>query len=36
VLWVTGPARFDEVAERAAAIVGTRAVTAYGQYVVIA
>ena len=29
-LWVTGPARLDEVAERAAAIVGTRAATAYG------
>jgi DNA processing protein len=32
-LWVTGPARLDEVAERAAAIVGTRAATAYGQHV---
>jgi len=28
VLWVTGPARLDAVAERAAAIVGTRAATA--------
>jgi DNA processing protein len=32
-LWVTGPARLDEVAERAAAIVGTRASTAYGEHV---
>ena len=32
-LWVTGPARLDEVAERAAAIVGTRAATAYGEQV---
>jgi DNA processing protein len=32
-LWVTGPARLDEVADRAAAIVGTRAATAYGQHV---
>ena len=32
-LWVTGPARLDEVAERAAAIVGTRAATAYGEHV---
>jgi DNA processing protein len=32
-LWVTGPARLDEVAERAAAIVGTRACTAYGEHV---
>ena len=29
-LWLTGPARLDEVAERAAAIVGTRAATTYG------
>ena len=35
-LWVTGPARLDEVADRAAAIVGTRAATAYGNYVRIA
>src|SRR6476469_2930276 len=32
-LWVTGPARLDEVADRAAAIVGTRAATAYGEHV---
>jgi DNA processing protein len=32
-LWVRGPARLDEIAERAAAIVGTRADTAYGQHV---
>jgi predicted Rossmann fold nucleotide-binding protein DprA/Smf involved in DNA uptake len=32
-LWVTGPACLDEVAERAAAIVGTRAATAYGEHV---
>jgi DNA processing protein len=33
VLWAVGPARLDEVAGRAAAIVGTRAATAYGEYV---
>ncbi len=33
VLWVIGPARLNEVAARAAAIVGTRAATAYGEYV---
>ena len=32
-LWVIGPLRLDEVAERAAAIVGTRACTAYGEHV---
>jgi DNA processing protein len=32
-LWVMGPARLDEIAERAAAIVGTRASTAYGEHV---
>jgi DNA processing protein len=32
-LWAAGPARLDEVAERAAAIVGTRASTAYGEHV---
>ncbi len=32
-LWVTGPARLDEVADRAAAIVGTRAATSYGEHV---
>lgn len=33
VLWVIGPARLDEVAERAVSIVGTRASTAYGEHV---
>lgn len=33
VLWAIGPARLDEVAARAAAIVGTRAATAYGEHV---
>lgn len=33
VLWAVGPARLDEVADRAAAVVGTRAATAYGEYV---
>jgi DNA processing protein len=33
VLWVVGPAALDEVADRAAAIVGTRAATAYGEHV---
>jgi DNA processing protein len=33
VLWVIGPARLDEVAARSAAIVGTRAATAYGEHV---
>ena len=32
-LWVIGPVRLDEVTERAAAIVGTRASTAYGEHV---
>lgn len=32
-LWVIGPALLDEVAERAAAIVGTRASTTYGEHV---
>jgi DNA processing protein len=32
-LWALGPARLDEVAERAAAIVGTRASTSYGEHV---
>ncbi len=32
VLWVVGPARLDEVAARAAAVVGTRAATAYGEF----
>ncbi|MGF2952627.1 DNA-processing protein DprA [Mycobacterium sp. THU-M116] len=33
VLWAQGPARLDEVSERAAAVVGTRASTAYGEQV---
>ncbi|BBY16676.1 DNA-processing protein DprA [Mycolicibacterium litorale] len=33
VLWAVGPVRLDEVAVRAAAIVGTRAATAYGEHV---
>ena len=33
VLWAIGPLRLDDVAERAAAIVGTRACTAYGEHV---
>ncbi|MGD9620529.1 MAG: DNA-processing protein DprA [Mycolicibacterium sp.] len=33
VLWALGPVRLDEVAARAAAIVGTRAATAYGEHV---
>lgn len=33
VLWAMGPARLEEVAERAAAVVGTRAATAYGELV---
>lgn len=33
VLWATGPARLDEVSRRAAALVGTRAATAYGEHV---
>src|SRR5690606_6988025 len=33
VLWAIGPARLDDVAGRAAAIVGTRAATAYGEQV---
>jgi DNA processing protein len=32
-LWVIGSARLDDMAERAAAIVGTRACTAYGEHV---
>ncbi|MGB8389480.1 DNA-processing protein DprA [Mycobacterium sp.] len=34
VLWAQGPARLDDVAHRAAALVGTRAATAYGETVV--
>ncbi len=33
VLWALGPARLDEVAARSAAVVGTRAATAYGEHV---
>jgi DNA processing protein len=33
VLWALGPARLDETAERAAAVVGTRATTTYGEQV---
>jgi len=33
VLWAIGPARLDDVADRAAAIVGTRAATGYGEHV---
>lgn len=33
VLWAVGPAYLNEVADRAAAVVGTRAATAYGEYV---
>jgi DNA processing protein len=32
-LWVLGPARLDDAAQRAAAIVGTRAATSYGEHV---
>lgn len=33
VLWAAGPLRLDEATARAAAIVGTRAATAYGEHV---
>ncbi|TGD88605.1 DNA-protecting protein DprA [Mycolicibacterium sp. CH28] len=33
VLWAIGPARPDDVADRAAALVGTRAATGYGEHV---
>jgi DNA processing protein len=33
VLWALGPARLDETAQRAAAVVGTRAATGYGEQV---
>lgn len=33
VLWALGPARLDDVAQRSAALVGTRAATAYGEHV---
>lgn len=31
-LWVIGPLRLDDVSQRAAAVVGTRACTAYGEH----
>ncbi|HEX2213907.1 MAG TPA: DNA-processing protein DprA [Mycobacterium sp.] len=33
VLWAVGPTPLDEIAYRAAAIVGTRAATSYGEFV---
>lgn len=33
VLWAVGPARLEVVAERSAALVGTRAATGYGEHV---
>jgi DNA processing protein len=33
VLWAVGPARLDETVQRAAAVVGTRAATCYGEQV---
>ncbi len=33
VLWALGPVRLDQVAQRAAAVVGTRAATTYGEQV---
>jgi DNA processing protein len=33
VLWALGPARLDEAAQRAAAVVGTRAASPYGEHV---
>jgi DNA processing protein len=33
VLWAVGPARLHETAQRAAAVVGTRAATSYGEQV---
>jgi DNA processing protein len=33
VLWAIGPARLDDVAQRAAAVVGTRAASSYGERV---
>jgi DNA processing protein len=32
-LWVLGPSRLDDAAQRAAAVVGTRAATSYGEHV---
>ena len=36
VLWAIGPARLDDIADRAAAIVVTRAATAYGEHMAAA
>jgi DNA processing protein len=33
VLWALGPARLDDIAQRSAALVGTRAATSYGEHV---
>jgi DNA processing protein len=33
VLWAVGPVRLDDVVERACALVGTRAATAYGEHI---
>lgn len=33
VLWAVGPGRLDDVAQRATAVVGTRAATGYGEHV---
>jgi DNA processing protein len=33
VLWAVGPEPLDEITQRAAAVVGTRAATAYGEHV---
>jgi len=33
VLWALGPARLDDTSQRSAALVGTRAATAYGEHV---
>lgn len=33
VLWVIGPERLDAITQRAAAVVGTRASTAYGEHI---
>lgn len=33
VLWVLGPAGLDDITQRAAAVVGTRAATSYGEHV---
>ncbi len=32
-LWVLGPSRLDDASQRAAAVVGTRAATSYGEHV---